>query len=384
MINDIEIFNVKFGDCFICKNKASSERMLIDFGSKQKITYSIINEVDFQLNNADKKYLMITHFHDDHYKGIKYLYNTIKFDEIYLPNFFSKDIIKLQYAILFALSPSNQSYTIANNLLSVIPDLLNHINNTTKIIFTRRGDRIINYIDTLRVLWPDNTDFDKRANRIYKDILDYYNIEEKRQIIEELVEEYFSTIPPVREDENQHRFIELNDNDISRLQSLVERMALSLGDYKTHSRRLGSRLSKEISSFQNSICICFDNAVNNNDKPVLFLSDISLDNYTKIYNNNDGIKMAEFYKVIKIPHHGTKDYYVNDLPNNDYLIVSNGRAPTNSWRITALYGWRYRTSKFICTNYFNACDYELASDKCDACKTTGCTCGISNNFKLNI
>lgn len=384
MINNIEIFDVNFGDCFICQDNSMRERMLVDFGSIRKIKKSVINEVNLQLGNADKKHLMISHFHSDHYSGIKHLLDTIKFDEIYLPNFFSKEVIKLQYTILLALSPSNRSYTIAYNMLSVIPNLVNHIQNTTKIIFTRRGDIIKNNIDSLRVLWPDNADFDKRAKKIYEEIVAYYKLKEKEELINKFVEDYFSTILPLREDDNTLGFIQTDENQLKKLLSLIENLELSLKESKAKPKKMRISLNKEISFFQNSICICFDNVIENNDKPVLFLSDISQDIFGKILNGAVDIKLAEHYSAIKVPHHGTKDYYVNDLPESNYMIISNGLARTNSWRITALYGWKYNGRNFICTNYPNACDYELASVQCDACKSARCICGIINNFHLSI
>lgn len=121
MLKSINIFNVKFGDCFILRNglnKDSSDKMLVDFGSIQKINQTVIDAVNFELTTAERTYLMVTHFHSDHYKGIKYLNNRIIFDEIYLPNYFSKDIVKLQFTLLSLLNESHPAYQVAYNLLS--------------------------------------------------------------------------------------------------------------------------------------------------------------------------------------------------------------------------------------------------------------------------
>lgn len=130
MLKSINIFNVKFGDCFLLRNglnKDSSDKMLVDFGSIQKINQTVIDAVNFELTTAERTYLMVTHFHSDHYKGIKYLNNRIIFDEIYLPNYFSKDIVKLQFTLLSLLNESHPAYQVAYNLLSVIPDVFRHI-----------------------------------------------------------------------------------------------------------------------------------------------------------------------------------------------------------------------------------------------------------------
>lgn len=394
MLQNIDIYNVKFGDCFILENADNthnSNKMLVDFGSVQKIRQSVINGVNYALTTAKSKYLMVTHFHSDHYKGIKELNKNIIFDEIYLPNYFSKDIVKLQFTLLSVLSESHPAYQIAYNLLSVIPDLFRHLNYKTQIVFVKRGECIYNNVDSFRILWPNVNSFDDKAKQLYDELINYYNINiEKLSYIEELTEEYFSLVPDSREWEGnscvlQFEGFELRSERFQQMKTEIDN--ISIGKEKPK-KRLKNSLSKEISSYQNRVCICFDNGFENNilhNKCVLFLSDICSEHLQEIIESKDDTQLAllNCYNTIKVPHHGTKDYFVENLPLSSHMVVPNGYAKINSWKITALYGWHYKNRKFICADY-SACDYSLAKCECDAYKCNSCMCGFYPDYLLTL
>ncbi len=390
MLKSINIFNVKFGDCFLLRNglnKDSSDKMLVDFGSIQKINQTVIDAVNFELTTAERTYLMVTHFHSDHYKGIKYLNNRIIFDEIYLPNYFSKDIVKLQFTLLSLLNESHPAYQVAYNLLSVIPDVFRHIDKHTRILFVKRGEQIYNNIDSFRILWPDVNSFDIQAKKLYEEIVSYYDINAEKQLdLERLTEEYFSTLPRLTEQEGNSSVLQfedfnLNPESVLQIKYNIEFISKTKNKPK---KRLKRGLSKEISSYQNNICICFDNKNEAKDpnKNVLFLSDICREHLQDIIARTDAFKLNDRYFSIKVPHHGTKDYFVPNLPLSEYMIISNGYAKNSGWQITALYGWHYKKLNFICADYSNTCDYALAERKCDAYNPATCTCGFMFNYEL--
>ena len=136
--------------------------------------------------------------------------------------------------------------------------------------------------------------------------------------------------------------------------------------------------------YQRNICICFDNKNEAKDpnKNVLFLSDICREHLQDIIARTDAFKLNDRYFSIKVPHHGTKDYFVPNLPLSEYMIISNGYAKNSGWQITALYGWHYKKLNFICADYSNTCDYALAERKCDAYNPATCTCGFMFNYEL--
>ena len=384
MMKQIKIFNVNFGDCFLCESPESNAAMLVDFGSTKKIGNGVVNAVNLNLRSYEKKYLMISHFHNDHYSGIRSLSHGIVFDEVYLPNFFTDEVIRLELIILAVLSESNQAHEVALNLLSVVPDLLNHLNELSRINYVKRKEYIVNSIDSYRVLWPDITDFNGAATVLFDDLVHYYNLTEKLEEFYRLVRRYLNLFPTLQDSE--HSFMQFTEEFLVRRQGVKEeaedikkRIINLFKENKASVKRLSSKLSKRLSAFQNKISICFDNAVNGNGsmKPVLFLGDITRDNFNKISSPTDGFNLACEYKAIKVAHHGTKDYFVNNLPKSEYMIISNGKANNDSWRISPLYGWHYNERNFICTNYTDACDYEFANKSCDASCNNASVCGIN-------
>lgn len=392
MVEDIDIYNVKFGDCFILKNNSDtqhSNKLLVDFGSIQSIDPPVIKGVNIELARAESKYLMITHFHSDHYKGIKTLNNNIIFDEIYLPDYFSRNIIKLQFTLLSLLNERHPAYQIAYNLLSAIPNIFRHLNCNSKIIFVKRGDLIFNNLDSFRILWPKVDDFDRLAHLLFREVIDYYNLgEDYENYIESLTERYFSLLPETREHEGNGHVLKFEDLEfraerIRQIEAEIERVS---NETNKPRKRLRYVLSNKIRSCQNEICICFDNLFGRNipkNKRVLFLSDICRENLQTIIGSEDNSNLAlsDYYRVIKVPHHGTKDYFVPNLTLSEYMIVPNGYAIKPGWEITALYGEYYKERNFICAD-FNACENSHFFRYCRACCRNNCICGFYPHYCL--
>lgn len=391
MTEQMKIFNVQFGDCFLCESPTNGAAMLVDFGSTRTINHDVACEVNSSIRQYAEKYLMISHFHNDHCCGIRNLDDDIVFEEVYLPNFFSREVIRLELIILAVLSESNPSYNTAFNLLSVVPGLCKHLRSGSRICYVQRREQINNDVDSYRVLWPDSN-IKHDAENLYNEIIGYYNLQDNQGEIEQLAGSYTEMFP---------RFESLNGNNVmfcnERVLAQLREVSNSIEGFKNrvialfreglnHQRRIGAELNKRISSFQNNICICFDSVKNESATrgPVLFLSDIDPESFQNIMSGTGAFNVYGAYKAIKVAHHGTKNYYVDNLPHSEYLIISNGRTGSNGWGITPLYGWRYSGSRMICTNYNNACDYELSSRKCDAYCVPGCTHGGVNCNNCNM
>ena len=86
-MRELYIFNVGFGDCFIIKDEQTS--FLIDCGGMgSKISDNIIDDIKSKLGNDN--YLLITHFHQDHYNLIDKL-EDVKFKKIFLRNIYDNN-----------------------------------------------------------------------------------------------------------------------------------------------------------------------------------------------------------------------------------------------------------------------------------------------------
>lgn len=374
MTEQIKIFNVQFGDCFLCESRTNDAAMLVDFGSTRTINGSVVCDVNSSIRRYSRKYLMISHFHSDHCCGIRRLDNDIVFEEVYLPNFFCKEVIRLELITLAILSASNPSYNIALNLLSIVPNLCDHLRSGSRICYVKRDEHINNRTDSYRVLWPNDSNIKHDAEHLYNEILNYYQLWNNRQEFERLADSYMEIFPGLERYEGNNvmlfneMYLTQKQEFLNYIENLTNRILELFKEPTKSKKRISTELNQRISSFQNEICICFDSVKYNSGTrgSVLFLSDVAPKSFREILSGTNRFKVYDTYEAIKVAHHGTKDYYVDNFPHSEYLIISNGMASSNGWRITPLYGWRYHDRMMICTNYNNACDYELSNRKCDA------------------
>lgn len=393
MTESIKIFNVNFGDCFILEAKEGGPAMLVDFGSTRRLDDNVIAAVNCTLYSAPERYLMLTHFHSDHYSGISRLCKNLFFNELYLPDFFSRGIIRLNFALLEFLSERSAVYNFAYNMLNSVPMLASHLDPNGIISFVKRHDVITNSIDRYRILWPDNTKYrnnfynagysDEEADELFGELISYYGTRDLYEMITARADSFSRPILQLINGSERAGAKTLNGGDaLVRATNDMRSILLSATAEKTKPiKYLNSSLRRKISAFQNKMCLCFDNASENTvdlDKKVLFLSDITRENFNIIAAGADNMKLCSAYSAIKVPHHGTKDYFVNNLPQSCFMMISNGNAGSGSgWMISALYGMHYSTRGFICTNYENTCDYYLADRQC--CASQIC-CGIASPY----
>lgn len=328
MINKIEMYKVGFGDSFICSDLYDKNKMLVDFGSTHSISPKISSEVDRSLSTAQNKYLMITHFHSDHYGGLSNLNKGLNFAEIYLPNFLSKSIITLQFIALLANVAHgrvNDCYITAFNLLTSIPTLAQHFYSGTKVIFLNTSQTThTNHLDTLRILWPDMNYVERRAKRLIKIITQ--QIDQNNGALFKLLNEYVNRFMNIMERNTDNGAVYLHARNRRDFESVFELIKESQQNLKIN---VPDDLLQCISSFQNRLCLCFDNASSNNDKPVLFLSDITPTGYRQMIQLNP---LASYYSAIKVPHHGTRAYFIGNLPNSEKLLIPNDNNNV-SWKI---------------------------------------------------
>lgn len=378
MIKEIEIYNVNFGDCFICSG--DDGKMLVDFGSTKEIHPLVKAEVNNSLMSAKEKIFMLSHFHDDHKNGIADIDANIKFNRIYLPNFFDKDILTFEFACLLRSGLSSQSGAMALNLLMCIPSLAKNINSETVIDFCKRGDhKTNNGLDDLRILWPETDKFSYDFKSVYSEMLK--DIEEaKQKAVDVATTKYHEALFRI----SSRDYSQEKETDAIELGKIVDNFIEEFCEDKKVIR-LGLSLSRKISKLQNEISLCFDNVRYNggtNSRNVLFLGDLPR-KFFKIINGDKTLPLAEKYSAIKVPHHGTKNYYVEDLPESTHLMISNGKA-NSGWEISTLYGLRYNDRIFHCTNYTYACEFEKACRYCESSEKGQGNCGISISFTLTV
>ena len=115
----LTMHNVGFGDCF--ELEENNHRLLVDCGSKNKLLpnpangtflhfvdmlFSNFNFRDEETNEIITRDALLTHFHEDHYKGFKRIAKKFekdsklkRFDRFYVPYIAFSD--KDKYGIIF-------------------------------------------------------------------------------------------------------------------------------------------------------------------------------------------------------------------------------------------------------------------------------------------
>ena len=139
-ISRIKCYNVGFGDAFLCKgNNDNSPKMLVDCGTGSNINTmeDVISDIYEEFEISGKKYIMISHLHEDHYNGITKLfenYEDLKIDALYLPNYISSGSLEIFAEIIFADSKSKLS-KLAQSILRVPGLFQKHFETGAKIHF---------------------------------------------------------------------------------------------------------------------------------------------------------------------------------------------------------------------------------------------------------
>lgn len=357
-VKQLNVYDVGFGDCSLLE--LESFNLLVDCGGNRNKKQ--VKDDIFITNSGKRLECVITHFHSDHY-NILSQFGRDSLDAIYAPNFFTKDEIKIQLYSLLLLSSTSSSYLMAESMLKLIPNLLDYgiIKRNRLVNFVKKGDYIGE--KNLQVLWPNvcPNQIGKLANDI-KCLVEKSTQHSSSDIsegfsnvliptMEELAISYYNIVQR-HEEINAHNLREIS----SQINLILKEVSNLKNNYNNVLRNIKGLPKKRIKQIQNQYSIVFHNYDANciNGKNLLFLGDVTPDVFEK-YINVDVNKNC--YDYIKVSHHGTKKYFMRDLPHCETMIISNGKK--SKCDITAMYPLRYSQRKFVCTNnkyceYYNA------------------------------
>ena len=86
------------------------------------------------------------------------------------------------------------------------------------------------------------------------------------------------------------------------------------------------------------------------------------------------------YGFVKVPHHGTKTHFYENLPNANYYAISNDKYERRE--ITALYDVQYgEHATFICPNNAN-CEIYQHNCICQSKKKNYAKCGFNLSYSV--
>ncbi len=374
-IKQLTVYNVLFGDC-IDIELDNGEKLLVDCGS-DNLSDSKKDEIKDMIADSRPKTsegkvsldVVVTHFHSDHY-NILSRFSKESIRELYMPDFFSKDEIKLELylLLLYSIKSPNNKYSKALAMLSLIPNLVDFYKDKSKSILQRRCK--INFVkkDSIfkefEVLWPDPEN-EKMKNTIDEVINDIENKINDHQFllniniisqINDYAERYEMLINNIRNvDIQQDGYADsaliLNiSNEIEFIIDSIRRIREQIESYLPPNDSIDNLLlfddttKKKISRIQNLASLVFHNKGDN--QRCLFLGDITKKNYEDYISNRI---ISNSYLYIKVSHHGTKAHFTKLLPPRCIaFIISNGKYKRRE--VSPDYGSCYPKVKIVKTD----------------------------------
>lgn len=382
----IDIHDVGYGECIVFEGDKNKILMIdcgsmntILKGSKIKFKDYVINFVVPRYSEASERNFLLTHFHRDHYCGLKYILKSEKnfFDNIYIPypalNQDNRALL-LEIAIyVFVFLKRQQLCASMSTSALFIFEFLRKRSYKSKIFSLKKGNIFkfsgVNYkvLSPYEETFPYSQNFSQIVYRLDELLKSSWQTEivEKFFYLKNLFcEEYVKCSKLCQKgtflyDEEIEQLIEKLSNSAVELNKLsknlmsidvINEILLILNDEKTRF---------EYSLAQNSASIVFQNEKNNSSSGnnVLMTGDVTSE-ILKLLEND----LFQFYNVIKVPHHGTNNYCseVLDRVSCSHLIISNGEYHAGG-KISAEYA-KHNAIKH-CTNSKN-CDYLQKNNSC--------------------
>lgn len=411
-----------------------ANQLLVDCGAYYypagKLAYDrVIDDIKKPTN------LLITHFDRDHYNGILEIDDGYKFDEIILPKYyydknsgagitmelFVDSLLLWTYGMV---TGKKKKISFIHNLFMKIPMLVQYISD---IKCVGAGDSFCFGSEKSKILWPkENSNINRKlysaeVREIIK--MSYYQtdyLEERinlqgdaKEMISDMLsnldekhrrENVWSKVQEIRErcenfkarndailedffyvaDEYVFTLVKLyvflcgkwkinNDADdrgivdslLGQLQELYE-----LLDNAPINVQL-DRMSKDRMKNIGSRCVR-----NMNECSVVFsIRDevIAFGDATKrvIREIKGTTGFCEKYKVVKVPHHGTRAYWTEELPIAKRYLVSNSGEKNLKWSIYEKYGEKYKDRMMCTNNNENRCVHKSTINQCTNCNSTG-------------
>ena len=342
--------------------------MLVDFGAR-KTDNAAINNLANELSAADKKYLMLSHLHDDHYRGFKYVkaadIQRFIFDEIYMPNYITNNGLEFLGEVL--LSSNSTSLLEQVKALLKIPLLFpKYVKKDTKIVLLREGNRIYNSLCAFEVLLPQRQSISLIVNP------------QTEQIVRNFADDYRNLLGYIEEGEEFATIRVYSETLEEEFDSIIEKLLERKLEFNiiTDERKL----KKRFDGYHNSLSLAFDELFVENSQNVLFLGDAERSDVEYLADNNT---LENEYCFVKVQHHGTKRHFFDRLPSAKYYALPNGKSRRDC-ELSALYDCKYGRRKiFICSNNINC---ELYTNNC-ICNARSCCltkCGFLVEHTISI
>ena len=364
-IHQIKCYNVGFGDCFLCKNNTEDgAKMLVDFGGTQNFK-TVKNDLKMEFSCAEKRYLVLSHLHQDHYSGLRKITakkdkKLFQFDEIYLSDYIASGGIEFMGEVLLS-TPNNTLLNLARTILKIPALLSGYVKKDTKVYFLCQGNIVRNALCDFEVLLP------LKNNRLY--INHRGNFE---GLIGSFAQKYINLLNYVPYTNGETSSIQVySDNLGEEIDHLIDDL---IQEGQKIDVSVDEKILKErFDNYHNSLSLAFHELSVPNYENVLFLGDAEPTDIDFLVKSG---KVANQYCFVKVQHHGTKKHFYNALPYAKYYAITNGGSRAG-WELTALYDACYgKNSTLVCSNRSN-CELYQHGVPCTSATAHGAICDIT-------
>jgi hypothetical protein len=338
---NITMYDVGFGDCF--QFIEQNDGLIVDCGSTRKTAANAV--MSYIMRSFDGNMdAMISHFDKDHYIGFISAPNG-RFRNIYLSKCIFLDQRVLSTHVLISLVAGGIRLK-AKSLMKLLDWLVKSKQHSSNLIFLEKGDRFTSCNHNYKVLWPEVNLFDDITNDstlFYQNFERYFAnedlpIDEIRDFINKL-EKVIGYLYAKNENPEQSavtlssEYEQLLRNP--RIRTFIERFrSESLSISNTSLFNNIQNIRSKMIKCMNSCSIVFHNEKDNvetDDNNILFCGDATPDVINEIVGDND-FHFHDYYRLIKYPHHATKDYNAPSIPPASKYFISNTERP--SWPIS--------------------------------------------------
>lgn len=363
----LTMYKVGFGDCFkfeetttkaIFNNTGSVEsknsiihKMLVDCGSKNAdlpvygnfdyFVDSVYRDIFDSPNNIQvKRYALLTHFHEDHYKGFLQLSDKLKnndenrFDKFYVPYITwsnKKAFVFVKAAIyLYYFGPKQEESSFF--LFKQIQMLRNSVRDLSDICCLKTDDTFKFGDVQFNVLWPDfpkGTHAKKIENLLAKIDNEIKNEQEFNKLTDKFLSNLSRFYEVINNDDkkNSNNNEQIIDNILKSQQDCLILLDTKRNNLTKKSNDLISmiiELKKLFKDGINATSIVFCDSNNQ----LLMMGDVTSDVVdTYLFKEKwEYIKDGDVvFNYLKAPHHGTGTHYTINIPATKNILISTGK-----------------------------------------------------------
>lgn len=356
---NIYMYNAQFGDCFLIKNDGSS--LMVDFGiyrrclTRKVVRYVVPSAVNTstvysstgkpiaydrdcvykdiikQISKETSKNFLLTHYHEDHFSGLLYMYNNQKsvinpnFGIIYLPDVWSYGEVSNKIVSLILLEQLLKKATIGGKI--TLLELVKYVcKGTHSVKLIKRGSKFEG--DRYTALWPDMVNIGYRAatgvipqiEQTDSSLSKWLNRVEgiSAELVELMQNIEEADRLPIQDVDSKCERLTMDANNIAREIESSINADLAL-------KSVVNNAIPKLNDFGNEISIVFHNTWSGEEN-LLFTGDITKRPFTLIEKGYGSLMLHEHYKYIKLPHHGTEPHFYDfGKFRPQYLMFPNGK-----------------------------------------------------------